>query len=90
MQDNGPGVSPALRDHLFEPFVTSKSFGVGLGLALVCEAHHAIRALATLHDNPGFITSLPMPVVGAFVLRTVFRHSRGASVASVSHTPTLL
>ena len=33
--DNGPGVDPALGDHIFEPFVTSKSGGQGLGLALV-------------------------------------------------------
>ena len=35
VSDNGPGVDPALRDHLFEPFVTSKRSGQGLGLALV-------------------------------------------------------
>jgi two-component system nitrogen regulation sensor histidine kinase GlnL len=35
VQDNGPGVPARLREHLFEPFVTSKSFGAGLGLALV-------------------------------------------------------
>lgn len=33
--DNGPGIDPALADHIFEPFVTSKSGGQGLGLALV-------------------------------------------------------
>lgn len=33
--DNGPGIDPALRDHVFEPFVTSKKSGQGLGLALV-------------------------------------------------------
>lgn len=33
--DNGPGIDPALVDHIFEPFVTSKPNGQGLGLALV-------------------------------------------------------
>jgi two-component system nitrogen regulation sensor histidine kinase GlnL len=33
--DNGPGVDGALFDHIFEPFVTSKPNGQGLGLALV-------------------------------------------------------
>ncbi len=33
--DNGPGIDPALRDHVFEPFVSSKPSGQGLGLALV-------------------------------------------------------
>lgn len=32
--DNGPGVPPWLRDTLFQPFVTSKSEGIGLGLAI--------------------------------------------------------
>ena len=33
--DNGSGIDPELRDHVFEPFVTSKPHGQGLGLALV-------------------------------------------------------
>ncbi|WP_427966859.1 two-component system sensor histidine kinase NtrB [Altererythrobacter sp.] len=33
--DNGPGIDEALGDHVFEPFVTSKKSGQGLGLALV-------------------------------------------------------
>jgi two-component system nitrogen regulation sensor histidine kinase GlnL len=35
VSDNGPGIDPALSDHIFEPFVTSKKQGQGLGLALV-------------------------------------------------------
>ena len=35
VSDNGPGIDEALRDHVFEPFVTSKKSGQGLGLALV-------------------------------------------------------
>jgi len=35
--DNGPGIDPALGDHIFEPFVTSKKNGQGLGLALVAK-----------------------------------------------------
>jgi two-component system nitrogen regulation sensor histidine kinase GlnL len=35
VSDNGPGVPPALRDHIFEPFVSAKKNGQGLGLALV-------------------------------------------------------
>ncbi|MGX7952564.1 two-component system sensor histidine kinase NtrB [Tsuneonella sp. HG249] len=33
--DNGPGIDPALRGNVFEPFVSSKKSGQGLGLALV-------------------------------------------------------
>lgn len=35
VSDNGSGIDPALREHVFEPFVTSKKSGQGLGLALV-------------------------------------------------------
>ena len=35
VSDNGGGVDPAVRDHVFEPFVSSKKSGQGLGLALV-------------------------------------------------------
>jgi two-component system nitrogen regulation sensor histidine kinase GlnL len=37
VMDNGPGVPKALREHLFEPFVTTKTGGAGLGLALVAK-----------------------------------------------------
>jgi two-component system nitrogen regulation sensor histidine kinase GlnL len=37
VRDNGPGVPPEIRPHLFEPFVTTKTSGNGLGLALVAK-----------------------------------------------------
>ncbi len=40
VSDNGPGVPADLRDHIFEPFVSSKKNGQGLGLALV---HKLVR-----------------------------------------------
>src|ERR1700759_3859380 len=35
VKDNGPGVPDDLMPHLFDPFVTTKPTGTGLGLALV-------------------------------------------------------
>ena len=35
--DSGPGVPPELREEIFNPFFTSKTEGVGLGLALVAK-----------------------------------------------------
>jgi two-component system, NtrC family, nitrogen regulation sensor histidine kinase GlnL len=37
VQDNGPGVAAELAGHLFEPFVTTKRSGNGLGLSLVAK-----------------------------------------------------
>jgi two-component system, NtrC family, nitrogen regulation sensor histidine kinase GlnL len=37
VRDNGPGVPEDIRSHLFDPFVTTKASGNGLGLALVAK-----------------------------------------------------
>jgi two-component system nitrogen regulation sensor histidine kinase GlnL len=37
VSDNGSGINEDLRRHLFEPFVTTKTGGAGLGLALVAK-----------------------------------------------------
>jgi two-component system nitrogen regulation sensor histidine kinase GlnL len=37
VRDNGPGVPEDMLPHLFDPFVTTKSSGTGLGLALVAK-----------------------------------------------------
>lgn len=37
VHDNGPGVPPDLVPHLFDPFITTKTNGSGLGLALVAK-----------------------------------------------------
>ena len=40
--DNGPGISPANREELFEPFISGKPTGMGLGLAVsrtIAQAH---------------------------------------------------
>lgn len=37
VRDNGPGVPDELQGHMFDPFVTTKTNGTGLGLALVAK-----------------------------------------------------
>ena len=37
VEDNGPGVAESVKAHLFDPFVTTKRRGTGLGLALVAK-----------------------------------------------------
>jgi nitrogen-specific signal transduction histidine kinase len=43
IEDTGPGVPPELREQIFNPFVTTKKSGVGLGLSIVSriiDGHH--------------------------------------------------
>ncbi|TGD93433.1 sensor histidine kinase [Methylobacterium nonmethylotrophicum] len=55
--DQGPGVPASLRERLFEPFVTGRPDGTGLGLALVREIARAhggqVRLAAPPPDGPG-------------------------------------
>ncbi len=48
--DTGPGISEDLRPHIFDPFVTSKPHGRGLGLALVAKI---------VADHGGVVECLP-------------------------------
>lgn len=62
--DNGPGVSDELQDRIFQPFVTTKRDGQGLGLALVSKVAKAHGGLVEVRSRPGrttFSILLPEP-----------------------------
>jgi DNA-binding response OmpR family regulator len=54
VEDRGRGLDPQVRDHMFEPFISSKNtVGVGMGLTV---ARHALRNMGgdlLLEDRPG-------------------------------------
>lgn len=61
--DNGPGIPQAIRDQIFQPFVTNKPSGQGLGLALVAKVAAAHGGLVEVRSRPGktvFSILLPM------------------------------
>jgi C4-dicarboxylate-specific signal transduction histidine kinase len=60
--DNGPGVAPATRASLFEPFASKKAEGLGLGLAIsrtIVEAHGGTLWLADTDAGAAFCITLP-------------------------------
>lgn len=50
--DNGCGITPEIADHLFEPFVTAREGGGGLGLAMVAKLVAAHGGLVEWEDAP--------------------------------------
>ena len=76
VKDNGPGVPDDLMPHLFDPFVTTKPTGSGLGLALVSKI---------VNDHGGIIECESQPRRTTFrVLMPVYA-GEGASDAPPPH-----
>ena len=62
VEDSGKGIDPAIRARLFEPLVTTKAKGIGLGLALVkriVERHGGTISYAPREKGARFVVSLP-------------------------------
>jgi len=62
--DTGPGIAPELADRLFQPFVTTKKTGMGLGLSIcreIVEAHHG-RLTVAARPTGGTIFRLTLPM----------------------------
>lgn len=72
VDDNGPGIDPKFRDHIFEANVTTKASGTGLGLTLV-------KGVVEAHG--GYIECGPSALGGArFVARIPFEDRDGDQV----------
>lgn len=65
VSDNGPGIPPEQRARLFHPFVSTKTKGMGLGLAVCADILHEHRATIIVPDvgRPGatFRITFPCP-----------------------------
>ncbi|HXU32985.1 MAG TPA: ATP-binding protein [Thermoanaerobaculia bacterium] len=64
IRDRGPGVSPEIRERLYQPFVTGRPGGVGLGLALayrIASLHGGTLDL-TDREGGGTVATLTLPV----------------------------
>jgi two-component system sensor histidine kinase AtoS len=52
MSDSGPGIPDDVREHIFEPFYTTKRGGTGLGLSIT-------KQIVTAHKGTITVTSVP-------------------------------
>jgi two-component system sensor kinase FixL len=67
VMDSGTGIAPAIAEHLFQPFVTSKANGMGVGLSIcrtIIEAHGG-RIAARANDGGGTVFEFTLPFAGA-------------------------
>jgi len=63
VDDDGPGISAELRDQIFEPYVSTKETGLGLGLAIcrrIVDAHGG-RITATNGPAGGAVFTVQLP-----------------------------
>jgi signal transduction histidine kinase len=65
VEDNGPGIAPQDRERIFQPFVTTRGRGTGLGLALVQKiivTHNGrIQVASAPTGGASFQVILPVP-----------------------------
>src|SRR6185369_2484775 len=52
VRDTGPGLSPSVRQHLFESFFTTKESGLGMGLMVVRSITERHRGRVSAEDSP--------------------------------------
>jgi two-component system, NtrC family, nitrogen regulation sensor histidine kinase NtrY len=64
--DSGPGITEDIMEHIFEPYVTTKTKGTGLGLAIVkkiIEEHNGVVWLENNRDKPGVSAIIRLPIM---------------------------
>jgi signal transduction histidine kinase len=65
VRDDGPGIPEALRERIFEPFVTGRPGGIGLGLTFVKRVVHEHRGrihVASSPAEPGARVRVELPL----------------------------
>jgi PAS domain S-box-containing protein len=69
--DSGPGIPQEILEHIFDPFVTSKPHGSGLGLTISAgiAAAHSAKLRATNHPRGGAVFTVEFPLAGPTIGR---------------------
>jgi C4-dicarboxylate-specific signal transduction histidine kinase len=64
VRDNGPGLDPVVANQLFQPFITTKPEGIGMGLA-ICDSiirAHGGRLSAGTNEPRGAVLQFTLRV----------------------------
>jgi two-component system nitrogen regulation sensor histidine kinase GlnL len=64
IQDNGPGVPESIRDRIFQPLVSGREGGTGLGLTLAqtfVQQHHGVISCDSVPGRTVFKIVIPFP-----------------------------
>jgi signal transduction histidine kinase len=80
--DSGPGVAPEHREHLMQPFYTTKPLGAGMGVGLslsrtIAQDHNGMLELADVDGHTCFRLSLPSSLNGTHGGRTAISQGIG-------------
>ena len=63
--DSGAGIAPEIAEQLFQPFITTKRYGMGVGLSIsrsIIESHGG-RIVVESNDGGGTIFRFTIPAV---------------------------
>jgi signal transduction histidine kinase len=83
VRDDGPGIDPKVRKTLFEPFVTTKGGGTGLGLPMVKRIVQTHGGTVTVEEpGRGCVFRLEIPLV-----RSRLESAPADAVAAVAPAP---
>jgi two-component system sensor histidine kinase PilS (NtrC family) len=76
VSDQGKGIDESIKDRLFEPFVTTKTGGSGLGLSIVhraVEAHHGFILVDGAGTGGGTKFTVILPKLGSVETKAAAR-----------------